>query len=669
MDKKLKEKLEDFLHQPKFLKEFHRLASAGQKSLVVEYTTLLEFSEELATYLLDFPKDFFQEADEILSRITKIPKACLRIKGLGQSVDIRNIRAAHLGKFIQVEGIMVRSSDVRPEATVAVFRCRKCGEEARVQQVGEFLVEPPSCPNVNCRGKRSFDLVVEETEFRDWQSVRIQEPPAKLRGGRMPRYLNGIVRDDFVEKAIPGNHVVITGILYPLQERLTRKGGQKGRVFMTVLFVNHIEVLQKGIEEAEVKPEDEEKIKELAKDPWLARKVIQSIAPAIKGHDLVKEAIALQLFGCDPVELPDGTRIRGDSHILLVGDPGTAKSQLLKWVGDVAPRGIYTSGKKTTGAGLTAAAVRDELLGGSWTLEAGALVIADGGIACIDEFEKMDPQESGALLESMEQQTISVAKAGIVATLNTRTAVLAATNPRWGRFDDERTVPEQLAIDPVLLSRFDLIFIMHDRPSVEEDRALSQHVLQIHAKKVKAPPISPEMLRKMIIYAKKNIHPELKSKEVQKVISDFYVDWRKTAAAMKNPIPITVRQLEALVRLAKSYARMRLSNEVTVEDATRAIELVKKSLEQVGLDLEKRVVDVDLIFTGMPRSQREQIAMIFDIVKELEEQYGGAAPKKEIIERAKEKNISERFVEQVLEKEIQRGSLWVPQPEFVARVK
>ncbi|MEM2192188.1 MAG: minichromosome maintenance protein MCM, partial [Candidatus Hadarchaeales archaeon] len=356
-------------------------------------------------------------------------------------------------------------------------------------------------------------------------------------------------------------------------------------------------------------------------------------------------------------------------HMLRVCEPGTAKSQLLKWVGDVAPRGIYTSGKKTTGAGLTAAAVRDELLGGSWTLEAGALVIADGGIACIDEFEKMDPQESGALLESMEQQTISVAKAGIVATLNTRTAVLAATNPRSGRFDNSKTVPEQLAIDPVLLSRFDLIFIMHDRPSVEEDRALSQHVLQIHAKKVKAPPIPPEMLRKMIIYAKKNIHPELKSKEVQKVISDFYVDWRKTAAAMNNPIPITVRQLEALVRLAKSYARMRLSNEVTVEDATRAIELVKKSLEQVGLDLEKRVVDVDLIFTGMPRSQREQIAIILDIVKELEEQYGGAAPKKEIIEKAKEKHISERFVEQVLEKEIQRGSLWVPRPEFVARVK
>lgn len=669
MEAKLREKLEDFLHQPKLLREFQRLAATGQKSLVVEHSAVMEFDKELGTFLLDFPKDFFKEADEILQRITKIPGACLRIKFLASSIEIRNIRALHLGKFIQVEGIMVRSSEVRPEATVAVFRCRKCGEETRIQQVGEFLVEPLSCPNINCKGKRSFELLVEETEFRDWQSVRIQEPPAKLRGGRMPRHLDGIVRDDFVDRAVPGNHVILTGILYPLQERFGRKGGQKGRVFRTVLFVNHVEVLQKGVEEAELKSEDEEKIKEMAKDPWLTRKIIQSIAPAIRGHEMVKEAIALQLFGCDLVELTDGTRIRGDSHVLLVGDPGTAKSQLLKWVAEVAPRSVYTSGKKTTGAGLTAAAVRDELMGGGWTLEAGALVIADGGIASIDEFEKMDAEEAGALLESMEQQTISIAKAGIVATLNTRTAVLAATNPRSGRFDDRTPVPQQLAIDPVLLSRFDLIFIMQDKPSPEEDRALSQHVLQLHAKKVKQPPIAPDMLRKMIIYARKNVHPELKSKEVQKVISDFYVDWRKIAYAEGRFIPLTIRQLEALVRLAKSYARMRLNNEVMVEDANRAIELVKKSLEQVGLDLEKKIVDIDMIITGMPRTQREQIAAILDIIKELEDEYGGQAPEEKVIEKAKEKKIDEKFVRQVIEKEIQRGTLWKPTPEFVARVK
>ncbi|MFQ6129181.1 MAG: LAGLIDADG family homing endonuclease, partial [Candidatus Hadarchaeaceae archaeon] len=224
-----------------------------------------------------------------------------------------------------------------------------------------------NCENPNCGRKGPFDLVIESSEFRDWQSLCIQEPPEKLRGGRMPRRLDGIVRDDFVDKAVPGNHVMLTGILRVFQEGRRQ---ERKKTFRKILFVSHIEVLQKGVEEAELTPEDKAQIKELAKDPWVRNKIIQSIAPSIYGHDAIKEAIALQLFGCEAIDLLDGTRIRGDTHVLLTGDPGVAKSQILKWAANVAPRGLYTSGMKATGAGLTAAAVRDEISGG-WALEAG----------------------------------------------------------------------------------------------------------------------------------------------------------------------------------------------------------------------------------------------------------------------------------------------------------
>ena len=349
LEPKTKEKLEEFLHSKEITKGLRRVATAGQKSLVIAFEQLLEFDMELAKALLDNPTDFLDTADEILEGITKLPGMRLRVKGLDKSVEIRNIRAKEVGKFIQVEGILTRSGEVKPEAKVAVFKCRRCDVENSVPQVGEFFREPLACSNPNCLKRGPFDLLIESTVFRDWQSLCVQEPPEKLRGGRMPRRLDGIVRDDFVDKAVPGNHVVLTGELRVFQEG---RHQERKRTFRKILFVNHIEVLQKGVEEAELTPESEERIKELARDPWVRDRIIQSIAPNIYGYEAIKEAIALQLFGCNPVELPDGTRIRGDTHILLTGDPAVAKSQLLKWVANVAPRGLYTSGMKATGAGL-----------------------------------------------------------------------------------------------------------------------------------------------------------------------------------------------------------------------------------------------------------------------------------------------------------------------------
>ncbi len=667
MEPKAKEKLEKFLHRKEVLKELRRIAGKGQKSLIIAFDRLLEFDMELAKSLLDNPINFLDTADEILEGITKLSGMRLRVMGLDKTItiEIRKIRAGHVGKFIQVEGILTRSGEVKPEATEAVFKCRRCGEENRVLQVGEFFREPLVCENPNCGRRGPFDLLIESSEFRDWQSLCIQEPPEKLRGGRMPRRLDGIVRDDFVDKAVPGNHVMLTGVLRVFQEG---RHQERKKTFRKILFISHIEVLQKGVEEAELTSEDKAQIKELAKDPWIRNKIIQSIAPSIYGYDAIKEAIALQLFGCEAIDLRDGTRIRGDTHVLLTGDPGVAKSQILKWAANVAPRGLYTSGMKATGAGLTAAAVRDEISGG-WTLEAGALVIADGGLASIDEFEKMRPEDSNSILESLEQQTISVAKAGIIATLNTRTAVLAAANPKYGRFEKNLTIAQQVPLDPVILSRFDLIFIMRDEPRADRDRTMAHHILELHRAptKVVKPPLHLDFLRKIIIYARQNLDPKFDDKEAMKTIEDFFVDWRRVAERGEAPLPITVRQLEAIVRLTKANTRMRLSDRVTVEDANRAINLVKRSLQEAGIDTETGKLDIDVLMTGKAKSQRDNIRRVLDIIKELEGQYGGAAPVEEIIRIAGSEGIRQSFVEELIDQEKIRGHLYEPKQGMVTR--
>ena len=242
MDQKMREKLEDFLRQSAISKRLKQAVAAGRKSLIVDYDEIIQFDQELAKYVLNEPLKVFDEATKLLESITQIPRMSLRIKNLGESVEIREIRAEHLGRLIQIEGIMVQAGQVRPEINVATFRCKRCGEEYRKEQVGDFITTPFICENPNCkaRGPNAFELVLESTEFRDWQSIAVQEPPAKLRGGRMPRRLKGILRDDLVDQAVPGNHVILTGVPQPLFSR------KKERVMTTVFLVNHLEVLQKG---------------------------------------------------------------------------------------------------------------------------------------------------------------------------------------------------------------------------------------------------------------------------------------------------------------------------------------------------------------------------------------------------------------------------------------
>lgn len=296
------------------------------------------------------------------------------------------------------------------------------------------------------------------------------------------------------------------------------------------------------------------------------------------------------------------------------------------------------------------------------------MVIADGGLAAIDELDKMDPKESNMLLEALEQQTISIAKAGIVATLNTRTALLGGANPKHGRWGLNLNFSEQINIDPVLLSRFDLVFVVRDVPDTQRDRAIAEHIANLHIAQRLATrsPLSTDLFRKVVIYSRKNLDPKL-SKEVAKIAEDFFVDWREVAKSQGNPIPITIRQYEGIIRLAKANARMRLSDRVTVEDANRAIMLLKRSLQEVGVDVETGKPDIDILMTGRSTSQHDKVKRIIAIIKELEDQYGGAAPIDEVMRIAESEGIKQSFVEELIEQEKRRGHLYEPKEGMITR--
>jgi replicative DNA helicase Mcm len=512
-----------------------------------------------------------------------------------------------------------------------------------------------------------MELLPARSRFIDSQKLRIQESPEGLRGGEQPQSMDIDVVDDLSGKVAPGDRVILNGILRSVQREVR---GVKHTLFDIFLECNSIEIAEKEFEEVDIAEKDEEMIRALARDEHLFRKVIHSIAPTIYGNEDVKEAIALQLFGGIMKEMPDSSHLRGDIHILLVGDPGIAKSQLLRYVVKISPRGIYTSGKSSTSAGLTATAVKDEFGDGRWTLEAGALVLADMGVAAVDELDKMAKEDRSALHEAMEQQTISVAKAGITATLRSRCALLGAANPKMGRFDQWSPISDQINMPPSLLSRFDLIFVMTDQPEQTRDEAIAGHILKAHSvgelivrqaknplpgidqeyierelQPVK-PPIEPELLRKYIAYSKRTCYPIL-SEEAKKTLVEYYLRLRNLADPSK-PVPVTARQLEALVRLAEAGARMRLSDTIEKEDADRVVRIVDSCLRQVAYDPKTGVFDIDKVVTGIPKQTRDLIRAIKEAVRTLGGESGNRAPLQAVVDVV----ISQGFERERIQKQI-----------------
>ena len=620
-----------------------------------------------------------------------LEEAHVRVIRIPNRIPIRELRSKHLARFIAIEGMIRKATEVRPRITKAAFECLRCGYISFVDQ-NSFRFEEPfaGCEGESCGKKGPFKIRIEESTFIDAQKLQIQESPENLKGGSQPQSLEVDSEDDLTGNVTPGDRVIINGILKSRQRTL--KDG-KSTFYDLVLEANSIEHLDKDYDELEITAEDEEEILNLSRDPEIYSKIVSSVAPSIYGYEDIKEALALQLFSGVVKNLPDGSRIRGDIHIMLVGDPGIAKSQLLRYVVKLSPRGVFTSGRSASASGLTAAAVKDDLNDGRWTIEGGALVMADMGIAAVDEMDKMKTEDKSALHEAMEQQTISIAKAGIIATLKSRCALLGAANPKYGRFDRYEGLAEQISMPPALLSRFDLIFVLLDTPDHNLDTKIANHILQSHyagelfeqrenlpgsnikedfveaEMEVIEPVIQPEIMRKYVAYARKNVFPVMEE-DARAHLINFYTDLRKTGESKNTPVPVTARQLEALVRLSEASARVRLSNTVTLEDAKRTIRIEMNCLKNVGVDPETGALDADILASGTSMSQRNKIKILRDIIKKVSEKHPGAkAPLEEVYAIAEnEHGIKRVHAEENIKKMKQRGDLLSPDQNHIRLV-
>jgi replicative DNA helicase Mcm len=659
------QRFQEFFKKEKYRQRIAQLAITGKNSILIDFEELYGFDQALAEQLLNRPEEYLQHAGkgayeqlriEDSEYAEKMEKIIIRIVQLLGKEQLRKLGSRQMSKLVMVEGIVVRATPVRPMVLQGAFKCKRCGTMNMVEQTGQFLKAPAVCIAPDCGRDGPFEFVQEESTFIDSQDLRLQEKPEDLPPGQLPRTLAvKTVGDDIVDVARPGDHVSIVGIVHAFAPSLMGMG--KLRTFILQLDANSVELLGKEPETSPPTPEEEEKIRALSKDPWVHRKIRDSIAPSIFGYEHIKEAIMYLLFGGVSKSLPD-VSIRGEPNILLIGDPGTAKSQLLQYVARIAPRGLYTSGRGTTAAGLTAAVVREK--GGSMSLEAGALVLADKGIACIDEMDKMRPEDRVAIHEAMEQHTVSVAKGGIVATLNARTAVLAAANPSLGRYEPNRTVAENVPLPVTILSRFDLIFVLRDVPNKESDGRMSRHILEIHRRGVSPveAQVDAELLRKYVSYAK-GIKPTL-SEEALKQLSDFYLAMRSASETEGSPVAITARQLESLVRLSEARARVALRREVTAEDAGAAIAIMKKSLEEVGIDLSSYKMDIDLIMTGRPKSIRDRLSIVLSTLMNMEKDTGMVVKDALINELETKNKIPRGEVERMISQLLREGTIYEP---------
>ncbi len=654
------------------------------RSLSVDYRELESFKPRIADELLEYPGKVLGDAKNAIknhqllkTRDGQPAEINIRFTNLPRKTGIRHIRADQINKFVSVEGILRKTTEVRPRVVEAVFRCPGGHMTRKGQGYGRFR-EPDGCETDGCTFKK-LELMPKMSRFVDSQKLRIQESPEGLRGGEQPQTLDVDVTDDLPGRVTPGDRVVINGVLKSMQ-RVTH--GEKNTIFDIYLECNSIEIAEKEFEEVEIAEKDEEEILRLSRDPLVYRKITHSIAPTIYGNEDVKEAIALQIFGGIMKEMPDGSHLRGDIHMLLIGDPGIAKSQLLRYVVRLSPRGIYTSGQSSTSAGLTATAVKDEFGDGRWTLEAGALVLADMGIAAVDEMDKMQKEDRSALHEAMEQQTISVAKAGITATLKSRCALLGAANPKYGRFDDFVPIGEQINMPASLLSRFDLIFIMTDKPEQKRDSAIAEHILKAHgigeliAQHARSPidgvddeyiskqlapvtpDIDPQLFRKYVAYAKRTCFPML-TPEASDALIEYYMKLRAVADS-NNPVPITARQLEALVRLAEASARIRLSNRIEKTDADRVVHIVDTCLRQVAYDAKTGQFDIDKVVTGISKGRRDLIRTIKEVIRDVADETTGRAKIDEVIELVSRHGFSRDEIKKQIELFLRQGEAMEP---------
>ncbi|CAK9298296.1 unnamed protein product [Gordionus sp. m RMFG-2023] len=644
----------------------------NKSSLEVDYNEL-HASEHVLTYFLpivpiEIIKIFDEAAKEVVlslfpnyERIQ--PEVHVRICNLPIGEDIRSLRQIHLNTLIKTNGVVSMSTGILPQLNYVKYDCLKCnfvlGPYYQTQESGE--VRPGSCPE--CLSNGPFEINMEQTVYQNYQRITLQESPGRVAAGRLPRSKDVILLADLVDTCRPGDEIELIGIY--LNNYDGALNVQQGfPVFSTVILANNVIRCGGNYDVmTSLMDEDVKAIMALSKDEKITERIFASIAPSIHGHENIKRALALAIFGGEPKNPGQKHKLRGDINILICGDPGTAKSQFLKYVqalgsnssrsknsSGISFRTVFTTGQGASAVGLTAS-VRRHPVTKEWTLEAGAMVLADKGICLIDEFDKMSDQDRTSIHEAMEQQTISISKAGIVTSLQARCCIIAASNPLTGRYDPSLTFSENVDLSEPILSRFDVFCIVRDVVDLVEDERLAKFVVNSHMRhhpsRTKTPindgsseadndmevenildelplqadrtiePLSQDMLRKYIMYAKERIHPKLTTIDQDK-IAKLYATLRKESM-LTGSIPITVRHIESIIRLSEAHAKMRLRQYVNEDDVNMAIRIVLESF----IDTQKYGVmrTMKKTFSKFLSYKKDNDELLLYLLKQLSQEY------------------------------------------------
>ncbi|KAK9177152.1 hypothetical protein WN944_029171 [Citrus x changshan-huyou] len=627
----------------KYMRAINRVLEIEGEWIDVDANDVFDYDSDLYNKMVRYPLEVLAIFDIVLMDIVSLINPLfekhvqVRIYNLKSSTAMRNLNPSDIEKMVSLKGMVIRCSSIIPEIREAIFRCLVCGYYSDPIVVDRGRInEPSTCLKQECLAKNSMTLVHNRCRdvhwhylptlsmrrgwgfwgiviwFADKQIVRLQETPDDIPDGGTPHTVSLLMHDKLVDAGKPGDRVEVTGIYRAMSVRtyidcLHIKKADKSR--MLVEDAMEIDNSHPRIEdEIQFDESKIQQLKELSKQPNIYETLTRSLAPNIWELDDVKKGLLCQLFGGNALKLPSGASFRGDINILLVGDPGTSKSQLLQYIHKLSPRGIYTSGKGSSAVGLTAYVTKDPETGET-VLESGALVLSDRGICCIDEFDKMSESARSMLHEVMEQQTVSIAKAGIIASLNARTSVLACANPSGSRYNPRLSVIENIHLPPTLLSRFDLIYLILDKADEQTDRRLAKHIVSLHFEN----PESSEQgvldlatLTAYVSYARKHIHPKL-SDEAAEELTRGYVEMRRRGnfpGSSKKVITATPRQIESLIRLSEALARIRLSELVEKHDVEEAFRLLEVAMQQSATDHSTGTIDMDLITTGVSASER-----------------------------------------------------------------